>query len=126
MLSTARHTPRAHCVVSGFVVSLAKTHRRTSLSPMCNGGLLVKDRLAAQVAYPSSKIRTSFRSPKLGRLQKARGCSLQFVSSMTCLRALDEAKGKEAHPEGPSTQYFMTLVPKAIKGMVFGIRLLKY
>ena len=29
-------------------------------------------------------------------------------------------------PEGPSTQYLRTLVPKAIKGMVFGTRVLKY
>ena len=28
--------------------------------------------------------------------------------------------------EGPSTQYLRTLVPKAIEGMVFGIRVLKY
>ena len=29
-------------------------------------------------------------------------------------------------PEGPSTQYLRTLVPKAIKGRVFGTRVLKY
>ena len=28
-------------------------------------------------------------------------------------------------PEGPSTQYLRILVPKAIKGMVFGTRVLK-
>ena len=28
--------------------------------------------------------------------------------------------------KGPSTQYLRTLVPKAIKGMVFGTRVLKY
>ena len=30
------------------------------------------------------------------------------------------------YPEGPSTQYSRTLVPKAIKGMVFGTRVLTY
>ena len=29
-------------------------------------------------------------------------------------------------PEGPSSQYFKTLVPNNIKGMVFGTRVLKY
>ena len=29
-------------------------------------------------------------------------------------------------PEGPSTQHLRTLVPKAIDGMVFGTRVLKY
>ena len=29
-------------------------------------------------------------------------------------------------PEGPSTQYIRTLVPKTIKGMDFGTRILKY
>ena len=32
----------------------------------------------------------------------------------------------EYHPEGPSTQYFRTLVPKTIEGMIFGTRSLKY
>ena len=30
------------------------------------------------------------------------------------------------YPEGPSTQYLRALVPKAINGMVFGTRVLKY
>ena len=30
------------------------------------------------------------------------------------------------YPEGPSTQYLRTLVPKAINGMVFGTRVLNY
>ena len=30
------------------------------------------------------------------------------------------------NPEGPSTQYVRTLVPRAIKNMVFGTRDLKY
>ena len=33
---------------------------------------------------------------------------------------------KEYTPEGPSTQYFRTLVPKAINGMAFGIRVHRY
>ena len=36
------------------------------------------------------------------------------------LSQTSQAKGPS--PEGPSTQYLRTLVPKAIKGMVFGIR----
>ena len=30
------------------------------------------------------------------------------------------------YPEGPSTQYLKTLIPTAIKGMVFGTRVLKH
>ena len=30
------------------------------------------------------------------------------------------------YPEGPSTQYLRTLIPKIIKSMVFGARNLKY
>ena len=33
--------------------------------------------------------------------------------------------GKQLNPEGPSTQYLRTLFPKAIKGLVFGTRVLK-
>ena len=32
----------------------------------------------------------------------------------------------QTHPKGPSTQYSRTLVPKAIKGIGFGTRVLKY
>ena len=37
-----------------------------------------------------------------------------------------DAFGPATNPEGPSTHYFRTLVPKAIKGVVFGTRVLKY
>ena len=33
--------------------------------------------------------------------------------------------GPGSIPEGPSTQYLRTLVPKAIKGMILGTRVLK-
>ena len=40
----------------------------------------------------------------------------------------NEASGRSvvSIPEGPSTQYVRTLVPKAMKRMVFGTRVLKY
>ena len=42
-----------------------------------------------------------------------------MLSDGSCTTALPD-------PEGPSTQYLRTLVPKAIKGMVFGTRVLTY
>ena len=47
------------------------------------------------------------------RLSLPISCRLCFVSMLS-------------YPEGPSTQHLRTLVPKAITGMVFGIRVLKY
>ena len=37
-----------------------------------------------------------------------------------------ESATKLPYPEGPSTQHIRTLVPKTVKGMVFGTRVLEY
>ena len=39
---------------------------------------------------------------------------------------LGHSRSLKIYPEGPSTQFLRTLVPKAIKGMDLGIRVLKY
>ena len=46
-----------------------------------------------------------------------RSCSFEFVLFLVvCM----------CSPEGPSAQYFRTLVPNTIQGMVFGTRVLKH
>ena len=51
-----------------------------------------------------------------------------FLATLIHLQAHDDAvnySGLLCNPQGPSTQYLRTLIPKAIKGRVFGTRVLK-